>query len=212
MYDKITHTNVWQKHAYKNAYKCMTKTRIQMYEKKHAYKHAYKWMTKTRIQMCEKNQTYKHAYKCMTKTRIKMYEKNILIYWSGGLPITAPREYGVPCSMVPQPWQGGELPHLQVSAHQSFCWAVSGNWTANSLVIGRPHSPLRHGQPKYKCKNVWQKHAYKIAYKCMTKTRIQMYKKNTHSNEWQKHAFKIAYKCMRKTRIQMYEKNTHTNV
>ena len=29
MYDKITHTNVWQKHAYKY----MTKTRIKMYEK-----------------------------------------------------------------------------------------------------------------------------------------------------------------------------------
>ena len=48
-----------------------------------------------------------------------------------------------------------------------------------------------------------KKNAYKIAYKCMTKTRIQMYDK--------KNAYKIAYKCMTKTRIQMYDKNTHTN-
>ena len=42
------------------------KTGIQMYEKKaynHAYKQAYKCMTKTRIQMYEK----KNAYKCMKK-------------------------------------------------------------------------------------------------------------------------------------------------
>ena len=42
-----------------------------MYEKK-AYKHAYKYMKKTGIQMYEKKQ----AYKCMTKTRIQMYDKN----------------------------------------------------------------------------------------------------------------------------------------
>ena len=141
-----------------------------------------------------------------------MYEKNILIYWSGGQPITAPREYGITCSRAPQPWQGGELPRVQLSAHQTFCWAVSGDWTANPLVIGRPHSPLRHGQPKYKCKNVWKRHAFK----CLTKTRIQMYDKNTHTNVWQKRANKHAYNCMTKTRIQnriqMYDKNTHTNV
>ena len=78
MYDKITHTNVGKKHAYK----CMIKTCIQMYEKKtriqmsekthtklwkkQAYKHAYKFMKKTRIQMYDKN-----AYKRMTKTRIQ---------------------------------------------------------------------------------------------------------------------------------------------
>ena len=42
---------------------------------------------------------------------------------------------------------------------------------------------------------MYDKNAYKIAYKCMTKTRIQMYEK------------KPAYKCMKKTRMQMYEKN-----
>ena len=147
------------------------------------------------------------------------HKNNILIYWSGGQPITAPREYGVPCSRAPQPWQVGELPRLQLFAHQSFCLAVSGDWTANPLVIVRPHSPLRHGQPKYKCKNVWKKHAYKY----MKKTRIQMYDKNphkkSHTNVWQKPAYKCmkkpAYKCMKKTRIQtriqMYDKNTHTN-
>ena len=40
----------------------------------------------------------------------------------------------------------------------------------------------------------------KNAYKCLTKTGIQMYEK------------KQAYKCMKKTRIQMCDKNTHTNV
>ena len=50
----------------------------------------------------------------------------------------------------------------------------------------------------------------------MTKTRIQMYEKNrhtnTHTNVWEKHSCK----CMTKTRvqnsIQMYDKNPHTNV
>ena len=49
-----------------------------MYEKKPAYKHTYKCMKKTRMQMYEKN-TYKHAYKCMKKTRIQMYEKNMRV-------------------------------------------------------------------------------------------------------------------------------------
>ena len=66
MFEKNTHTNAWQKHAYK----CMTKTRIknriQMYDKK----------TYTNMQT---NVWKKHAYKCMKKTRIKnriqMYDK-----------------------------------------------------------------------------------------------------------------------------------------
>jgi len=53
----------------KQAYKCMTKTRIQMYDKK-------------TIQMYERKQAYKcmqkHAFKCMIKTCIQMYEKNTL--------------------------------------------------------------------------------------------------------------------------------------
>ena len=59
----------------KNAYKCMTKTRIQMYEKKHAHK----CMTKIRIHLYEKTgipmYEKKQAYKCMKKTQ--MYEKNM---------------------------------------------------------------------------------------------------------------------------------------
>ena len=47
---------------------------------------------------------------------------------------------------------------------------------------------------------IYDKNAYKIAYKCMKTTRIQMYEK------------KQAYKCMKKTRRKMYEKNRHTNV
>ena len=160
MYDKNPHTNVWQK-------------RIQMYEKN--------THTKTHTNVWQKH-AYKHVYKCMKKTPKNVWKKTgIKIYWSGGQPITAPREYGMPCSRAPQPWQGGELPHVQLSAHKSFCWAVSGDWTANPLVMGRPHSPLRHRQPKYKCKNVWQKHAYK----CMKKT--------------QKCMKKQVYKCMKKT-------------
>ena len=38
----------------------------------------------------------------------------------------------------PQPWQGGELPPLQLSVHQSFLSGESGNRTANLQVIGRP--------------------------------------------------------------------------
>ena len=101
-------------------------------------------------------------------------------------------------------WQGGELPRLQLSAQQSFFWAVSGDWTANPLVYGRPHSPLCHGRPKHKLKNIWKKHAYKCikkkykhGYRCMKKTRIQMCEKkhtNTHTNVWQKHE----HKCMTK--------------
>ena len=42
MYDKITHTNVGKKPAYKpmlkkHAYKCMKKTRIQTHEKTHTF-------------------------------------------------------------------------------------------------------------------------------------------------------------------------------
>ena len=48
----------------KHAYKCMTKTCIQMYNK-NAYKIAYK---------CMKKHAYKHAYKCMTK-HIQLYDK-----------------------------------------------------------------------------------------------------------------------------------------
>ena len=160
MYDKITHTNVWQKHAYKNAYKCMTKTGIQTHLQIYD-KNAYKFMTKTHTNVWQK-----HAYKCMKKNRHSTV------------------------------WQGRELPRFQLSAHQSFFWVVSGDWTANPLVIGRPHSPLRHSRPKGKLRNLWKKQAYK----CI--------KKNRHTNVWQKHA----YKWLTKTRIQMYEKNPHSNV
>ena len=46
------------------------------------------------------------TYKSLKKTSIQIYEKNILIYWSGGQPITAPREHGgtVSCSRAPQKW------------------------------------------------------------------------------------------------------------
>ena len=174
------HTNVWKK------------TCIQMYEENmHTNTHTNVWK--------------KHAYKCMTKTHtnmhtkktgIQMYEKNILIMDS---QLQRPGSKGCLAQ--------GHLSHdKKVNCNTSsclpanpFCWAVSGDWTANPLVVRRPHSPLCHGQPKYKCKNVWQKHAYKIAYKCMTKTRIQMYEKNmhtnTHTNGWKK----PAYKCMKKT-------------
>ena len=160
----------------------------------------------------------KHAHKCMKK-----------IYSNTGAVDSQLQRPGVPCSRAPQPWQGSELPCLQLSAHHYFCWAVSGDWTANPLVIRWPHSPLRHGEPKYKCKNEWKKQACK----CMKKTGIQIYDKNRHTNAWKKTGIQMyeenmyknvwkkeayecmkkqAYKCMKKTGIQMYEKNTHTNV
>ena len=118
----------------------------------------------------------KTAYKCMRKTRIQnriqMYDKN------------------THTNMHPDVWKKHtnaskwELPRLQLSAHQSFFWAVSGDWTANPLVIGRPHSPLSHGRP----------------YKCMKKTCIQMYEKNTHTNVW------------KKPHTNVWKKQTHTNV
>ena len=142
-----------------------------------------------------------------------MYEKNILIYWSDGQPITAPREHGgtMPFPRAPQLWQGGELPPLWLSAHQSFFWVVSGDWTANPLVVGQAHSPLSHGCPEYKYTNAWKKHTYKYAYKYMKKTCIQMNDKNTHTkshtNVWQKPACKFMKKTQ--TRIKMYEKNAY---
>ena len=80
--------------------------------------------------------------------------------------------------------------------------AVTRRWTATPLVFGQSHSPLSHGCPEYKYKNVWQKHAYKIAYKCMTKTHTK-----SHTNVWQK----PAYKCMKKNTHTNVDKNTHTN-
>jgi len=60
------------------------------------------------------------------------------IHCSGGQPFTAPGEHGgtVSCSRAPQPWQGGELPPLQLSVHQSF---ERWDWGLNRLqVIGWP--------------------------------------------------------------------------
>jgi len=53
---------------------------------------------------------------------------------------------------------------------------------------------------KKTCIQMYEKKAYKIAYKCMTKTRIQMYEKKTCIQMYEKKAYKIAYKCMTKTR------------
>ena len=79
MYEKNTHTNIWKRHAHKNAYKitykCMTKTRIQMYEKKTLYKCMTKTHTKSHTNVWQKP-----AYKCMKKTCLQMYEKNIQMY------------------------------------------------------------------------------------------------------------------------------------
>ena len=56
---------------------------------------------KTGIQMYEKQQ----AYQCMKKNTHTNVWKTNLIYWSGGQPITAPREHGgtVPFPRAPQP-------------------------------------------------------------------------------------------------------------
>ena len=138
----------------------------------------------------------KHAHKRMKKFT------EILERWTANYSAQ-----GVPCSRARQPWQGGELPRLQLSAHQSFCLAVSGDWTANPLVNGRPHSPLHHGQPKHRCKNVWQKHAYKCMTKSRKQTRIQIYEKKA-KNVW----IKKGLQMYEKKGLQMYEKKPHTNV
>ena len=54
---------------------------------------------------------------------------------SGGQPFTAPGEHEgtVPCSRAPQSWQGGGLPPLQLSFHQS----LSGEW--NRLTTHSKH-------------------------------------------------------------------------
>ena len=155
-----TRIQMYDKNAYKHAYKCMKKTGIQMYEKnthtnvwkKPAYKcmkknpHTNVWQKRiqkriqTRIQMYEKdrhtNVWKKHAYKCMKKnTHTNVWKKYTYILERS---ITAAREHGgtMPFSRAPQPWQGGKLPSLQVSAYQSVFWVVSGDWTAYPLVIG----------------------------------------------------------------------------
>ena len=77
--------------------KGMEKTRVQMNEKTRI---------QTRIQMYEKKHEYKHVYKCIKKTKVgKNRHTNILIYWSDGQSITAPREHGgtVPFPRAPQP-------------------------------------------------------------------------------------------------------------
>ena len=66
MYDKNTHINTHRNKCKKHAYKCMTKTSIQMYDK-----NAYKCIIKTRIQMYDKNRHDKY----MITTRIQMYDK-----------------------------------------------------------------------------------------------------------------------------------------
>ena len=59
------------KKTYKHAYKCMKKTRIQMYEKN---THMKKTRIQTRIQMQENKQ----AYICIIKTYTQMYEKKCI--------------------------------------------------------------------------------------------------------------------------------------
>ena len=179
MYDKNTHTNVWKKHAYK----CMTKTRIQMYEQN---TQMYDKNTHTDMHT---NVWQKHAYKCMKKTGIQMYDKNTLTnthtnVWQKNAHKCMKKKYsytGAVDGQLQRP--GGALLKGTSAVTRRWTatppaagppllfWAMSGDWTANSLVIGWAHSPLRHGQPSYKCKNVWEKPTYK----CMKKTRIQIY-------------------------------------
>jgi len=72
------------------------------------------------------------------------------VHWSGGQPITAPGEHGgtVPCSRAPRPWQGGGLPPLQLSVHQSLS-GESGNVTANLPIIRQPTVTTEPRPPIY---------------------------------------------------------------
>jgi len=61
------------------------------------------------------------------------------IHWSGGQPITAPREHGIRCLAQRHLSRGKEvaLPPLQLSVHQSILRGESGNrpsryWTTHS--------------------------------------------------------------------------------
>ena len=61
------------------------------------------------------------------------------IHWSGGQPITAPREHGIRCLAQRHLSRGKEvaLPLLQLSVHQSILRGESGNrpsryWTTHS--------------------------------------------------------------------------------
>jgi len=150
---KNTHTNVWQNQAYKHAYKCMTKTRIQMYGKN---THTNVWQ--------------KHAHKCMTK-----------IYSYTGLPIPAPRGHGVPCSSanaVARRWIANcpavSPPFLYLSSECALNRQPSSYWT--TTLTTEPWLPqiqtytcMRKTRTqmyeKNRHTNVWQKHAYK----CMTR-------------------------------------------
>jgi len=70
-------------------------------------------------------------------------------------PITVPiTEHGgtAPCSRGPRPWQGGGLPPLQLSVHQSFLSCESGTRAADLPVIGRPNlTNVSHGRTNMVC-------------------------------------------------------------
>ena len=58
----------------------------------------------------------------------------------------------VPCSRAPLPWQGGGLPPLQLSVHQSFLSCESGTRAADLPVIGRPNlTNVSHGRTNMVC-------------------------------------------------------------
>ena len=95
----------------------------------------------------------KAAYKCMKKTCIQMYEKNMRV----------------------------EV-FLGRSHDCGHCIGSLSSWGRRKKrmkTLGMRKKFWKFGQI-FICihTNVWQKHEYKIAYKCMTKTRIQMYEKN----------------------------------
>ena len=68
------------------------------------------------------------------------------IHWSGGQPFTAPGEHRstVPCSRAPWPGQGGGLPPLQLSVHQSLSSEIE---PPTFRLLDDPLSPLSHGRP-----------------------------------------------------------------
>ena len=192
MYDKNTHTNVWQKHAYK----CMTKTciqnRIQMYDNNTHINVWKKPRIQTLIQMYGKN-----TYKCIKKTRTRMYGKKTSYTGAVGSQLQRPGSMGVQFLS-----QGHLSCDKEVNCHPSGCWDNhTHHWaTAAQNTNIQMYEKNTHINTHT---NIWKKHAYKYAYKCMTKTRMQMYEK------------KQAYQCMRKTciqtRVQMCDKNKHTN-
>ena len=180
MYWKNTHTNIWEKPAWK-------KTRIQMYEKN---PHANVWKnthTNTHTDIWKK-----HGYKCVKKTNAWQKYTHILdsqFQHPGGIGHVS---CGKEVNCQPSSCQ----PAIHLFEQWVNC-EPSSYWT--TTLTTEPWPPQIQ---TYTCmrKTRIQMYEKKHAYKCMKKTHtnthknvwkktgIPMYEKNTQTNVWKKHA------------------------